>query len=308
MIGAIFCETRPAIIIRSDCRGDPRNTSAPKREMSKRDALMDIISIAQQANPKVIGQIEDLRAQLMAMSRVVKTTPSASIGRFYRISRYTPRMSREARLNAIAGASLALGIVILYLHPADQYFFGDSISVLISRSLTWRGAFLDLFRLGGHHWYRPLTNGIVQFLVWPLFGMNFAAYHYLAMAMHWAVCVGLYLGLRNFLDDPFAAWAGAAFYAFHPIQFYATYDVCFYQEPIGIGLTLAAVAGFYCYARDGRIPALVIGGVSFALALVSREIAVLTPGLLAILLWPARFQRGLLTVVQASGTGLPAFR
>src|SRR5258706_16257765 len=84
MIGAIFCETRPAIIIRSDCRGDPRNTSAPKREMSKRDALMDIISIAQQANPKVIGQIEDLRAQLMAMSRVVKTTPSASIGRFYR--------------------------------------------------------------------------------------------------------------------------------------------------------------------------------------------------------------------------------
>ena len=109
-----------------------------------------------------------------------------------------------------AGASLALGIAILYLHPADQYFFGDSISVLISRSLTWRGAFLDLFRLGGHHWYRPLTNGIVQFILWPMFGMNFAAYHYLAMAMHWAVCVGLYLGLRNLLDDPFAAWAGAA--------------------------------------------------------------------------------------------------
>src|ERR1035438_43921 len=79
MMGAIFWDTRPAIIIRSDCRGDPRKTSAPKREMSKRDALMDIISMAQQARPKVIGQMEDLRAQLTAMSSVVNRTPSASI-------------------------------------------------------------------------------------------------------------------------------------------------------------------------------------------------------------------------------------
>src|SRR5579863_9962050 len=74
--GAIFCETRPAIIIRSDCRGEPRNTSAPKRAMSNRDALIDIISIAQQANPKVIGQIEFFRAQLTALSSVVNTRPS----------------------------------------------------------------------------------------------------------------------------------------------------------------------------------------------------------------------------------------
>jgi len=32
--GAIFRERRPATIIKSDCRGEPRNTSAPKRAMS----------------------------------------------------------------------------------------------------------------------------------------------------------------------------------------------------------------------------------------------------------------------------------
>mgnify|MGYP006997611474 CR=1 FL=1 len=32
--GAIFRESRPATIIRSDWRGEPRNTSAPKRAMS----------------------------------------------------------------------------------------------------------------------------------------------------------------------------------------------------------------------------------------------------------------------------------
>jgi hypothetical protein len=74
--GAILFDTRPAMIIRSLCRGDGRNTSAPKRAMSNRDAPMDIISIAQQAKPNVMGQMELLRIQLTAESRVVSTTPS----------------------------------------------------------------------------------------------------------------------------------------------------------------------------------------------------------------------------------------
>src|SRR6516225_8149551 len=74
--GAILLATRPAMMIRSDCRGEPRNTSAPKRAMSKRDADMDIISIAQQASPKDIGQMEFLRAQFTARSSVVSMIPS----------------------------------------------------------------------------------------------------------------------------------------------------------------------------------------------------------------------------------------
>src|SRR5579883_2452602 len=76
MTGAIFCDTRPAMIIRSDWRGDPRKTSAPKRAISNRDALIDIISMAQHARPNVIGQMEFLRAQLTALSSVVKIMPS----------------------------------------------------------------------------------------------------------------------------------------------------------------------------------------------------------------------------------------
>src|SRR5271155_787536 len=74
--GAILFDTRPAMIIKSDCRGDGRNTSAPKRAISKREAPIDIISIAQQASPNVIGQMEFLRIQLTALSIVVSTTPS----------------------------------------------------------------------------------------------------------------------------------------------------------------------------------------------------------------------------------------
>src|SRR5438105_3487958 len=76
MTGAIFCDTRPAMIIRSACRGDGRNTSAPKRAISKREAPMAIISMAQQAKPNVIGQMELLRTQFTALSSVVRMRPS----------------------------------------------------------------------------------------------------------------------------------------------------------------------------------------------------------------------------------------
>jgi hypothetical protein len=43
--------------------------------MSKRDAPVAIISIAQQASPNVIGQSADLRAQLKTKSTVVVMMP-----------------------------------------------------------------------------------------------------------------------------------------------------------------------------------------------------------------------------------------
>src|SRR3984885_7181778 len=77
MTGAIFCETRPAMIIKSAWRGDGRKPSEPKRATSKRDAAIDIISIAQHASPKPKGQMELLRAQFTALSSWVKMIPSS---------------------------------------------------------------------------------------------------------------------------------------------------------------------------------------------------------------------------------------
>ena len=47
-------------------------TSAPKREISKREEAVAISSIAQQASPMGIGQSEFLRIQLIAASSFVK--------------------------------------------------------------------------------------------------------------------------------------------------------------------------------------------------------------------------------------------
>src|SRR5688572_23358655 len=94
--GPIFKVTVPAIMIKSLCRGLGRKTPAPKRSMSNRPAPVAIISMAQHARPKVMGQSADLRAQLttgaaistvfaptvrriefMIESTVVRTNPSS---------------------------------------------------------------------------------------------------------------------------------------------------------------------------------------------------------------------------------------
>jgi hypothetical protein len=49
---------------------------APKRSMSKREAPVAIISMAQHAKPSVIGQSADLRDQLKSESTVVVMTDS----------------------------------------------------------------------------------------------------------------------------------------------------------------------------------------------------------------------------------------
>src|SRR6266542_4705616 len=77
--GAIFLATRPETIITAACRGLARKTSEPNRARSLRDDVAFIISIAQQARPKVAGHSEDLRAQLISeSSRVVSTSGRAS--------------------------------------------------------------------------------------------------------------------------------------------------------------------------------------------------------------------------------------
>src|SRR5262245_63277510 len=77
--------TRPATIMRSACRGEARNTSAPKREMSKRGPTIAIISIAQQARPKPSGQMaftrDWLTAQFTMPPTVVKSTPRSTSSR-----------------------------------------------------------------------------------------------------------------------------------------------------------------------------------------------------------------------------------
>src|SRR5438876_2356771 len=74
-------------------------TSAPNREMSKRDAAVAINSIAQQARPIGIGQSEFLRTQFRAASKRVKIT-FPSIFESYAVARISD--IRKVKIGALS--------------------------------------------------------------------------------------------------------------------------------------------------------------------------------------------------------------
>src|SRR2546422_8496219 len=113
------------MIIRSDWRGEPRNTSAPKRAISKRDADIDIISMAQQAKPNDMGQMEFLRAQLIALPSVVVTMPSES----------TPSSKPASSMRANkSGGPLASGVSSMILSSHDSAL---APSIIEGGLVTW---------------------------------------------------------------------------------------------------------------------------------------------------------------------------
>jgi hypothetical protein len=185
--------------------------------------------------------------------------------------------------NLAAAGCVVFGIFALFLKPA-QYFFGDSIAVLWGRPHSVGSLFKDFVRLDGGHWYRPLSNSLPPFLLWPLFGMNFMPYHLLAIALHSLFCVGLFAVFLRVLRDDWAAFVGVAFFAFHPIQFYSTYDIAFYQEPITAALTLGSLILLFQYVVRPRGKVLIAGLFVFVAALTSKETAVMMPALLVLAL------------------------
>src|SRR5437763_8634342 len=79
--GIILIVTRPATIIRSDCRGLNRIASAPNRARSYRDDAVAISSMPQHAVANGIGQSELRRAQLTTfLSWVVRTLSGSACG------------------------------------------------------------------------------------------------------------------------------------------------------------------------------------------------------------------------------------
>src|SRR6185436_11410060 len=119
------------MIMRSDWRGEPRNTSAPKRAMSKREADIDIISIAQQAKPNDIGQIEFLRAQLMAEPSVVVTMPSNRT--------LSSKPASSMRANRSAGP-LANGFSSMSLFSHDLPFSNPGYTQKLDSTRTYEDA------------------------------------------------------------------------------------------------------------------------------------------------------------------------
>jgi len=179
---------------------------------------------------------------------------------------------------------IAVGVSVLFLDTGAPDLFGDSIAVLWGRPHTWHSLLRDFVRLDEGRWFRPFSNSLPPYLLWPLFGANFLPYHLVALALHTGLSIALFAIFLSVFRNRYAAFVGAAFFAFHPVQFYATYDIAFYQETITAALALSAVILFIRYVNSGSRLFMAAALSCLVVSLCSKETAVMVPGGLAVAL------------------------
>ena len=107
MGSAIFLTTVPATIMTSACRGDGQVTT-PKRSKSWWAMYVEIISMAQQASPKLNVHRDDLRAMANSCSLVAVMTPGTRPSVAW-LSRLGPGRFPEPRTISVARGGIASG-------------------------------------------------------------------------------------------------------------------------------------------------------------------------------------------------------
>src|SRR5713226_942822 len=111
------------MMIRSLWRGLGRKTPAPKRSISNLPAPVAIISIAQQASPKVIGHNADLRAQLTT-GEAMSIALAATVRRTKFVIESTVVRTKPSLCSAIVHRRLLIGLFGISFRVAFVLFRG----------------------------------------------------------------------------------------------------------------------------------------------------------------------------------------
>ncbi len=198
-----------------------------------------------------------------------------------------------------AVAAILLIEIGLFSSSSTKFFCGDSLYFLWRRVAGW-DQLRDLFTtIDTLHTYRPMTNVVFTYLMYPLSGLDPRGYHVMSLAAHLLASLGAYALLRRLVRAPAAALAGLFFFGAHAVNFYITYDASFLPD---YGMGLLGVASLWAFARslgsgmgiparplvpamgkaeDGQecpsYPWRAVSVVLFALALLFKESAVALP-------------------------------
>jgi hypothetical protein len=173
-------------------------------------------------------------------------------------------------------------------------FAGDDAFIILSNPFVRAG---DVWGALGAPWwpdastftgsglYRPVASAALA-LQWALWEESPALFHAVALALHAGVVVMLFVLLRAWVAT-WAAWAGAAVFAVHPVHVEAVANVVGQAELLAAFFTLSACVLYRRWLGAER-PAVRVGlllaiAACYALGLGSKEIAVTFPVLVVLI-------------------------
>jgi hypothetical protein len=171
---------------------------------------------------------------------------------------------------------LALLEYAVFFVSNDHFFQGDTIHWFYVRHKTLQDFLAGFASLDSGGWYRPLSNGSVQSIFFPLFGLTPFGYRVVQYVLFLAATVAVWK-LGNVLTGrKMAAGVATLYFSLHTVNVYTTYDLAFVPELL---YSLFYVSAVILYLRQRKAAAL----LCFALSLCSKEAAVTLPFVLVAL-------------------------
>lgn len=186
-------------------------------------------------------------------------------------------------------AFLVAAVFAVYANVYNNAFvFDDDLLIRINellRSWSTFGQLLTASTTAGAHiaggFYRPVQN-ILYFIVFQLGGESPVGFHFLNIALHAAnACLGYRLALRLNLD-PRAALLGMLVWALHPLHTEAITYMSGTADPLFV---LFCLGGLNVILPKANLRQVLLSLPFFALALLSKETAVVFPALVVVCLY-----------------------
>src|SRR5436190_5665664 len=165
---------------------------------------------------------------------------------------------------------LAILEYVVYFVSNNHFFQGDTIHWFYVRHKTFHDFLAGFITLDSGGWYRPLTNGSVQSLLFPLFGLAPTGYRVIQYVLFLAATIAVFKLATVLTERKLAASLAALFFSFHTINAYTTYDLAFVPEIVYSFFYVCAVI-FYMKRRHAAAL------LCFVFSLCSKEAAVTLP-------------------------------
>ncbi len=165
---------------------------------------------------------------------------------------------------------------LLYLNTLGHGFvFDDGALIVQDRAVTemrWE-------RILGSGSYRPVRT-LTYALNYAVGGDDPTGYHLLNLLLHGSNAVLLFRLLLLWLGSPFPAFAGALLFVVHPAQTAAVAYISGRKDLLATSFLLAGVLLYCRYRRKGGSKWLLASLGAGALAMLSKEVALVFPGML----------------------------
>lgn len=190
--------------------------------------------------------------------------------------------------------SLLLLALVPYLGALANGFAWDDAFIVLSNPRVQAGEWVaalrapwwpDAFTFSGSGLYRPVASAALA-LQWALWGERPLLFHAVSLLLHVGVVLLLF-GLLRAWAPRWAAWAGAAVFAAHPVHVEAVANVVGQTELLAGFFVLTGCLLYQRWLASERVGErvlLLLGvGASYALGLGAKEIAVTLPALVVLI-------------------------